>query len=147
MMLDKQNTLSDMQTIAAVASTIVSTNAIDLGAAATDTVGNSVLSDAGRSRAELLVQVTETVASAGAATVQAQIITSASANLGTPTVVGSSEVIALATLVAGYQFRVGLNPGVLQRYLGCQYIIGTATTTAGKVTAGIVDAKQTTFIG
>jgi translation initiation factor 6 (eIF-6) len=33
--------------------------------------------------------------------------------------------------------------GLNERYLGVQYVIGTATMTAGKVTAGIVANKQT----
>lgn len=170
MMLDIQNLVSDQQSIAAVASTITSTNAIDLmGAATSPTIpqagtpaggaatgaGLRVLQDAGRGKEpELLVQVTEAVASAGAATVQFQLVAADDAALSTnANVLQETGAIALATLVAGYQARLCVPPGLVNsagapaRYLGCKYVIGTATTTAGKVTAGIVYDRQTTFVG
>ena len=155
MILDAQAILSDQQTIALSfsATPVLSTNTIDLGAAPTLPLAGpsgtalTARKDVGRGNPpELLVQITETVTSAGAATVQVQLITSASANLGTPTVIQSTAAIALATLVAGYQFRLAIPPGIAQRYLGVQYIIGVADTTAGKVTAGIVEGKQTTTV-
>ena len=145
MILDKQNLWSDAQSIAAAAGTVVSTNAIDLGAAQTDTLGNTLPRDPGRGgQVEMIATLTETVTSGGAATVQAQLVSSANADLSSPTVLQSTAALALATLKAGYQFRLALPAGINQRYIGMQYVIGTATTTAGKVTAGIVAAKQTT---
>lgn len=138
--LDAETLFSNQQTIAAVASTIVSTNAIDMGATGTDVLGNSIASDLGRSSAEVLIQVTEAVVSTGAATVQFQLITSAAANLGSPTVISETPAIAKATLVPGYKARIAIPHGLTARYLGMQYVIGTETTTAGKVTAGIVGA-------
>jgi hypothetical protein len=148
-LIDLQNVLSDGQDLAQSAGTYVSTNTLDLtggagGAAQGAAIGvmpahfGTAITDKGRGRpVHLVVRITETFTSAGAATVKAQLISSASANLGTPTVLGSSEAIALATLVKGYQFRVAgvLPKGIAQRYLGVQYVIGTATTTAGKCDA------------
>ena len=148
-MLDAQTRLCNNQSIAAAAGTVVSENTIDLaltGAVGTDDAGNTIYSDPGRSpKVELLCQITETVTSGGAATVQAQLITSAADNLSSPTVIASTAAIALASLVAGYQFRLEIPPGLAQRYLGVQFVIATATTTAGKVTAGIVDVKNTAY--
>lgn len=148
MILDKQLTLSDQQTIAAVASTIVSTNSIALAGTVTDTLGNTIPTDLGRGNVpQLLCQITEAVTSAGAATVQVQLIHSANADLSSPTVLSETAAIAKATLVTGYQFRLAIPVGVTSGYVGLQYVIGTATTTAGKVTAGLVLNKGTQFIG
>lgn len=148
MMMDLQNLLSDDQNLAVAIGTHVSTNTIDLGTPGTDNMGNVVAYDVGKGEPlDMLIQVTETFTSAGAATVTAQIIESASADLSSPTVLSSSAAIALATLAAGYQFRLNSVPaGVSKRYLGVQYVVGTAATTAGKVTAGIVLDKQTTTV-
>lgn len=150
MMIDKENLLSDSQDLAQVAGTYASTNAIDLGAAGTVPAGFQARGapghDLGRSpMMEILIQVDETFVGTGA-TVQVDIISSASANLGTPTVLASSAAIAKATLIAGYQFRLSVPQGITQRYLGVQYTIAVATTTAGKVTTALVLDKQTTSI-
>lgn len=144
MMLDKQTTFSDQQDLAQAAGTYLSTNAYDQGAAALDTLGNTITKDKGRIRElELLVQVTETFTSGGAGTLQVNLITDDAEALGSPTIIQSSPAIALATLKAGYQFRLALPAGLAERYIGCQYVVGTATMTAGKVTAGLINAKQT----
>ena len=58
-----------------------------------------------------------------------------------------SAVIALATLVAGYNFKLKVpnynNTTTDYRYLCAQYIIGTATTTAGTITTALLMDKQT----
>lgn len=145
MLLDKQTLLSDAQSIAQTAGTYVSTNTIDLGVAGTiPGIGGTPINDIGRQRhLELLVQVVETVASGGSATVSFQLIQSANADLSSPTVLQQTPAIAYAGLTAGYQARLAVPAGITQRYLGVQYVIATATTTAGKVTAGLVEAKQT----
>lgn len=150
MLFDKQNLFSDQQNLAQAAGTYTSTNAIDLGANPAAPLVNSAggtftpIKDLGRGgQAELVAQVTETFTSGGAATVTAQLIQSAASNLGSPTVLASSQAIAVASLVAGYQFRIEVPVGVSQRYLGMQYVIGTAATTAGKVTAGFTTDRQT----
>lgn len=151
MILDLQTILSDDQNLAQAAGTYLSTNAIDLGAAGTVPAGFQARGtpphDIGRgAMVELEVQVTETFTSGGAGTLQAKIITDDDAALGSPTILQSSEAIALATLVAGYKFRLALPVGIAERYLGVQYVIATAAMTAGKVTAGLVADRQTTSV-
>lgn len=152
MIIDKQLLLSDGQDLSQTAGTYVSTNTIDLATAGTvpaafQAVG-SFPADLGRSmrHLELVVQVDETFTSGGAATLQVQVITDNDAALGSPTVIQSSDTIALATLVAGYRFRVAVPPGLAERYLGVQYVIGTATTTAGTCSAFLLMDGQTTVV-
>lgn len=151
MLLDKQNMFAENQTLAQVAgSTTVSTNAIDLLGGLTainDTLGNAPLSDLGRSKmVDVLVQVTTTVTSGGSATIAFDLCTSTAADKSTGLVVHqSTPAIALATLVAGYQFRLEIPPGlpVTGQYLFVRFTVATATTTAGAFSAGIVADKQT----
>lgn len=146
---DLQTLMSDKQSIAAAAGTVVCTNAIDLGAAGTIPSGyqsrGTARHDIGASAKppKLLMQITTTVTSGGSATVQFQLIQSDNADLSSPDVLQSTAAIAYATLVAGYQPRLELPAGITKRYLGVQYVIAVATTTAGNVTAGLVADKQT----
>lgn len=153
MMNDIQTLMSDSQSIAAGAGTVVSTNAIDLGAAGTPAAGyqarGTAPHDIGRSGAkgvQLEVQIDETVTSGGAATVDFQLIMSDNSDLSAPTVLQTTGAIAKATLVAGYKPRLALPVGISKRYLGIQYVIAVAATTAGKVTAGLVADRQTTTV-
>lgn len=147
MQFDKRDLVSDKQNLAQAAGAYLSDHSIDLMALGTDAFGGTVSGDVGKARqVDFLCQVTEDFASAGAATVQAQLVTADDAGLtSNVTVLRDSGAIAKATLVAGYRFAIGgpLPEGINQRYLGVKYTIGTATTTAGKVTAGVVLDRQT----
>jgi hypothetical protein len=158
MMLDAQNLLSDAQNLAQAAGTYLSTNAIDLWGQASipvvpQTIGQAqgpVIKDIGRGLPpEILTQITTTFTSGGAATLQVQLVMADDAALSTNLVVLQETLaLALATLVAGYQFRLAVPPGITKRYLGVRYIIGTAAMTAGNVTAGIAASLQTNpFVG
>jgi len=140
MMLDALNQLSAAQ---AVTSTAVSTNTIDLG----------VNRDLGPGRGLWLVWGVDTTATAaGAATVTFQAITSASANLSSPTVVASTDAIAKTDLTAGRKlFAQRIDPAVLaaqpngQRYLGAQYTVASGPLTAGAFTCYVTDALPPGF--
>lgn len=150
MILDLQNILSDAQSLVQAAGSYLSTNTIDLGANGTTFNGGTPQSDPGKSELELLIQIVTTCTSGGAATVQVQLVMADDAALTSNlTVLAESAAIGYATLVAGYQFRVGaVLPGVTKRYLGVRYVIGTAAITAGAVTAAVVIDKQTnSFVG
>lgn len=154
MILDFQNLLSDNQNIAQAIGNYLSTNSIDLwGQASIPTIpslGGAVIKDIGRGLIpRLLVQLTQTVTSGGAGTLQVQLVQADDAALTTNLVVLQETIaIALANLVAGYQFRIEVPPGVTKRFLGCRYVVGGATLTAGTVTAGFVDTLQTNpFVG
>ena len=114
----------------AVTSTAYSTNTIDL----------SVARDIGEGT-PLYMNFAVTTALANGTSVKFEVITSASASLGTPTVIGSSAVIATAALTLGKNIVVRLNPDIAgkgQRYLGARYTVA-GTFNAGKVTADVVE--------
>ena len=120
--IDAQNRPSNAQSLAGAAATTVSTDSIDL-LSANRNVGR------GRPiRAQALVGTAFT----GGTSVQAQLITSASSNLASPTVIGTGAV--LANPAAGVSLLDVSIPGTAQRYLGFQF------TTIGIMTTGTVNA-------
>lgn len=122
----------------AVTASAVSTNTIDL----------SLNRDMGPGRRLYAVwSVDTTVTAAGAATVTFQVISSAAANLGTPSVLASTDAIPKADLPAGRKmFAQSIDPAVLlaqpngQRYLGAQYVVAAGPLTAGAFTCYITDS-------
>lgn len=95
------------------------------------------------------------VAFAGGTSVQPQIITSAAADLGSPTVIDGGNVILTAALVLGAMFLRGLPEltGVSgvgtngQRYLGCQYV-GVGIFTLGTISSRILlNASDVKYYG
>ena len=127
MITDKLLRVSEDQ---AVTSTAVSTSSIDL----------VVARDMGEGTA-LYMNFALTEAFANGTSITFEIITSASDNLGSPTVIGSSATIATAALTLGKNIVVRLNPSIAgkgQRYLGARYTV-VGTMNAGKVTADVVE--------
>lgn len=119
------------------AATYVSTNTIDL----------SVNRDIG-SGAPIRILYNVDVAFAGGTSVQPQTITSATANLGTPTVIDQGQIILLAALTLGalfVRFLPELTAATLgstgQRYLGVQYV-SLGTFTVGSISARMVNDVQ-----
>lgn len=146
MIFSEELMFSDDQDVSQAAGTYASTNIIDTGAPGTVYGAAAALSrNVGPGNpVPVLVQLTETVTSAGAATMQFQIETADEAAFDTTNVVvAQSRVYALAELVAGLQFGVAVLPNDMKRFIRVNYVIGTATTTAGLATAGIVHGVQT----
>lgn len=131
MYVDAQARPSFNQSVAAVASTLVSTDSEDL-LSALDNPGRSF-----GSPVRAYAVITTALVGAGAS-IQAQLIGSASSNLATPTVLASGPVVAVAAATAGAILMDQPLPDVNFRYIGFQYIISGATTTAGNVTAAFV---------
>ena len=114
----------------AITTTAFSTNTIDL----------SVARDVGEGTA-LYMNFAVTEALANGTSVKFEVISSAAANLGSPTVIGSTDAILTAALTLGKNVVVRINPDIAgkgQRYLGARYTIA-GTFNAGKVTADIVE--------
>lgn len=145
MIFSAQQLFSDDQAITASTD---STNVIDLGAPGTPYGGAAALNDdVGKgAKIPLLVQVTADMAAAGAATLMVNISTGATTALGTT--IASSAVIPKADLVAGKQINIDFLPnGIIERYLGIEYVVATGPMTAGNITAGITMGNQTNVTG
>jgi hypothetical protein len=130
MITDKLLRVSEDQ---ALTTTAVSTNTIDL----------SIARDMGEGQ-ELFMNFAVTAALTGGTSVKFEVIQSASADLSTPTVIGSTDAVVSASLVAGYNTAVRINPQIGskgQRYIGARYTI-SGTYSAGTVTADVVATIQ-----
>jgi len=129
MITDAYLQLSSAQAVTASA---VSTNTIDLGVARDIGTGEDL---------EVHISVDVAATAAGAATVNFQVITSASANLSTPTILGQTDAIPKTSLTVGARFVLPIPPSIGsngQRYFGVQYTVATGPLTAGSFTATVV---------
>jgi hypothetical protein len=120
----------------AVTATAFSTNTIDLGSNRDIGAGSDL---------KVVFGVDVSATAAGAATVTFQIVSSANANLSTPTILAQTDAIGKAELTAGRRpITLDIANSILvaqpigQRYLGVQYTVGTGPLTAGSFTANIV---------
>lgn len=147
MILSEQQTFSDKQDLAQTAGAYASTNHIDLGAPGTPYGAAAALNnDAGPGEpVPLEVLVTEAFVSAGAATLVVALQVDNDVAFGSATTVKTSKTWAKADLVVGANLfpDLYLPQGIDERYCRLLYTIGTATTTAGKVYAGISGHRQT----
>lgn len=137
MITDVNLTLSVSQ---AVTATAVSGNTLDL---------NSIRDVGAGEEFNVYVNVEVAALAAGAATVNFQLITSAAANLGTPTIIGQTDAIPKASLTVGAQIIIPVPRSFInqlgQRFLGLQYTVGTGPLTAGTFSAGLIlDAPDNT---
>jgi hypothetical protein len=98
--------------------------------------------DIGRgSEIDLAVSVTQ----AFAGLTNLQVSVQASPDNATWTTISSGATVPVASLVAGYQFKVpgSIEEGANARYLRLYYTVGGSNATAGKLTAAIVASRQT----
>ena len=134
MILDAENLFSDDQ---AVTVTAVSTNIIDQGAVSTGKGGIGK----GDIPLELLVQVSEEDF-AGGTSLKVQVQSDSVEAFSGPTLLHETDAILTAVLTTGYQFALARIPVTAERYLRLNYVV-VGTHTAGKLTAGLVEARQT----
>ena len=114
--------------------------AITTTAFSTDTIDLGVARDVGEGTA-LYMNFCVTTALANGTSVKFEVVSSANANLSSPTVIGSSDAVLTAALTAGKNVVVRINPDIAgkgQRYLGARYTV-SGTYNAGKVTADVVE--------
>ena len=128
MITDAQNRPTTVAQIITGTGTVVSTDSINLL-----TANRNV----GRSFAMRMV-CNVTVALTGGTSIQAQLITSASSNLSSPTVLASGPVTALAAATADAKILDVPIPGTAQQYLGVQFVLVGTFTGVGAVQADVV---------
>ena len=113
------------QPVFSEASSVLSTNKVDLGTARDMGEGTN-----------LFGRFQYTVAAVGGTSIEMQVISATDAALTTAvTVLGTTGPIAVASLTLGSRFVCDINPQIGlkgQRYLGLRYI-SVGTTTAGSV--------------
>jgi hypothetical protein len=127
MIFDKQNLFSEDQAITVTAD---SSNIIDLGAAGAD----------GGVPIDLFVKVT--TAFAGGTSLAVTITASAAAAMTNEVTLFSSGAVAVADLVAGYEFRSSVIPHHSLRYIQAQYTV-VGVMSDGAIFAGLALARQT----
>lgn len=132
MIFDKTFLFSDDQAITGTAN---STNVVDLG----------VVRDIGKGvPLPLLIQVTADFN--GADTISARVETDDNEAFSSAETLAVSGDIAIADLVAGYQFPIQYMPIHTERYLRIVYTFTGATApTTGTVTAGVVASHQHSY--
>lgn len=132
MIMDELNEFCDATAMnTGGAGTYLLGDVIDLGSIGT-------LKDIGNGRPVYLVlQVTTTATSGGAATGNFQLASDSTANLATsPTVHWQSGALALATIAAGLRYAVALpTEKRYERYLGVLQVTAVAAFTAGAIDA------------
>lgn len=140
MIFDKTLQFSDAQAIVADAA---STNIIDLRATGTAFGHASALGrDLGKGYdVPLLVQVVETFNTLTSLTFILQ--GSVDEAFTSPVTIWTSGAVPLATLIAGYRLPISEFPeGTSYRYLRMYYDVTGTNPTLGKITAGVVAARQ-----
>jgi len=137
MIQDSLLKVSDGQDLSQVAGSYYSTSAIDTGSTTGDIgAGNQLY---------FIICVDEAFTSAGSATVTFAVIDEADATLDSGSIViVQTAAYAIASLTLGKIIVIPLPAGLItQQFLGLKYTIGTATTTAGTVTAFLGIGAQT----
>jgi len=133
LILDKNLILSDAQAVTSVG-THLSENVID-----TVEIGDAV------NELYFVAYVETACTSAGAATVEVQLVTDSNSAISSPTVLWSSGAIPKARLIDKYCFGIVRlpKPEKVERYIAARIIVGTAALTAGKFDIYLTDNPQT----
>jgi hypothetical protein len=123
---------------------VSSAQAVTTTAVSTDTIDLSVARDIGEGM-ELFMNFAVTTAMAGGTSIKFEIIQADNAALSTNVqVIGSSDAVVTASLVAGYNTAVRFNPQIGsngKRYIGARYTV-VGTYTSGNITADVVTDMQ-----
>ena len=123
---------------------VSSAQAVTTTAVSTDTIDLSVARDIGEGM-ELFMNFAVTTAMAGGTSIKFEIIQADNAALSTNVqVIGSSDAVVTASLVAGYNTAVRFNPQIAsngKRYIGARYTV-VGTYTSGNITADVVTDMQ-----
>lgn len=141
MILDETLEFADAGSLTTTTGTNLEGDVIDLGSAAPDPGTGEAM--------YLVIQVTEAVTSAGAATVQFELASDDAAAIatdGSASIHWDSGAIGKATLVAGYTMIAQLpwagGMAAYERYLGVLATVGTAALTAGAINAFLTRDPQ-----
>lgn len=136
MILDERTEFFDALLIPQAAGTTVLGDVIDL----------SVPRDLGQG-IPVFWTVTEDITAAGGTSIQLNLITSATSNMASPTVIASTPVILLAGLTAGkilYQAPLPAEGNLYQRYLGVQGVVAGTFTGTGAISSFLtLDSRST----
>jgi len=123
---------------------VSSAQAVTTTAVSTDTIDLSVARDIGEGM-DLYMNFAVTTAMAGGTSIKFEIIQADNAALSSNVqVIGSSDAVVTASLVAGYNTAVRFNPQVAsagKRYIGARYTV-VGTYTSGNITADVVTDIQ-----
>lgn len=123
---------------------VSSAQAVTTTAVSTDTIDLSVARDIGEGM-DLFMNFAVTTAMAGGTSIKFEIIQADNAALSTNVqVIGSSDAVVTASLVAGYNTAVRFNPQIAsngKRYIGARYTV-VGTYTSGNITADVVTDIQ-----
>lgn len=142
MIIDKNLQFADGTWAPTATGDNISPNVVDMGP-----LGGSPSANTGRDLGEgeemlLVITVKTAVTSAGAATVDFQLVTDSSAGMGSKSELIGTGAIAKATLVAGYQIKLKPPIGGYKQYLAVNASIGTAVLTAGAFEVELVKDKS-----
>lgn len=144
MIFDNTLLFSDAQAITASAA---STNTVDLGATGTTWAGQTLGRDIGKgNKIPLSITITEAFNNLTSLHIALQSDDNSGFSSAKVVVV---QVIVLADLTLGKQidFPDYITQGANERYLRSNYTVTGTPPTTGKVTAGVVAARQTAFVG
>ena len=140
MIMDRTALFSDGQAITATAA---STNIVDLGATGTPYGGTALVRDVGLGRSvPIVVTVTQSFDALTSLTISVE--TDDNSSFSSATTKWTSPAYTLAQLATGAKYLLpdAIPAGVNERYVRLKYTVAGSSPTVGKITAGVVAARQ-----